>query len=236
MRKEGESIKGIALILGVSKSSVSLWCRDIVLTEEQMVFLKKEKIKGGMAGRIKGTESNKKKKLDSIAEAEKQAKAMLGKVESRDLLIAGIALYWGEGSKAESTGKLGFSNSDPRMITFMLEWLQEFFNVSPSDLYLRIFINIIHQPRIEKVKDFRASLIGIERSCLAVTYIKTPQKKVYENYDSYYGVLSIRVKKGTFIRYKVLALISALILENDRRKEYSSPFVGVAKLVKAPHS
>lgn len=83
--------------------------------------------------------------------------------------------------------------------------------------------------------DFWSELIKIDRTRFKISFIHTKQKKVYENYDTYYGLLSLRVKKSTFIRYKILALIEALILENFKRKEYQSS-VGVAKLVKAPHS
>ena len=37
---EGRSIKEIASLLGVSRSSVSLWVRDIPLTEEQHLALR----------------------------------------------------------------------------------------------------------------------------------------------------------------------------------------------------
>ena len=42
LRKEGESIKVIAKKLSVSVSSVSVWCRDIELSKEQIESLKKE--------------------------------------------------------------------------------------------------------------------------------------------------------------------------------------------------
>lgn len=62
MRKEGWSLKDIAGSLGVSKSTVSLWCRDIILTEEQARLLKEGNIKGGMKGRVLGAEGNRRKK------------------------------------------------------------------------------------------------------------------------------------------------------------------------------
>lgn len=36
LRQNGESIKDIAKRLKISKSTVSLWCRDIKLTSEQI--------------------------------------------------------------------------------------------------------------------------------------------------------------------------------------------------------
>ncbi|MCF7865381.1 MAG: helix-turn-helix domain-containing protein [Candidatus Pacebacteria bacterium] len=42
LREKGMSIKSIAKQLGVSVSSVSLWCRDIILSKEQcVIFVRK---------------------------------------------------------------------------------------------------------------------------------------------------------------------------------------------------
>ena len=64
MRKDGISIVTIAKELGVSKSATSLWCRDILLTSEQIEKLKKQK--GSAMGRWMGAESNRRKKLNAI--------------------------------------------------------------------------------------------------------------------------------------------------------------------------
>jgi transposase len=41
LRKRGKSINEIAHTLGVSKSSVSTWCRDVILTESQKIHYEK---------------------------------------------------------------------------------------------------------------------------------------------------------------------------------------------------
>lgn len=236
LRKGGKSLKEIAQSLGVSKSSVSLWCRDIILTEEQMSFLKPGSPKGGMKGRMMAAHGNRRKKKEAIAKAKEWAHVQVSNFNKRDLLTTGIALYWGEGGKAESTGTFNFSNSDPRMITLMYQWLHEFFGVTLEDLHLRVSINDMHEPRIGKVIDFWSELLQIERTRFKTSFIHTKQKKVYENYDIYYGVLSLRIKKGTVIRYKILALIEAVILENSKRNKSQFTPVGVAQLVVASDS
>lgn len=236
MRREGKSIRDIALILGVSRSTVSLWCNGIVLSEDQIIILNEKQKNGWMKASLKGALKNKNKKISSIVEAKTWAHTQLGLVDKRDLLIAGIVLYWAEGSKSESSSSFRFSNTDPRMIILICDWLFEFFHVAVNDLSFRIVINEIHVNRIDKVAEFWSELLKIPSSLFAVTFIHAKQKKVYENHDSHYGVLSLRVKKGTFIKYKVLALIEALILENTNKYKHSNPYVGVAKLVKAPHS
>jgi len=56
----------------------------------------------------------------------------LGVLSDRDLLIAGTALYAGEGSK--TPGELRFANSDPAMIELFLRWRHALFDVDESHL------------------------------------------------------------------------------------------------------
>jgi hypothetical protein len=56
MRVDGESIAVIAAALGVAKSSVSEWVRDIVLTQEQTDALRERQ--RSSSGRQKGSEEN----------------------------------------------------------------------------------------------------------------------------------------------------------------------------------
>ena len=63
MRKEGISIIVIAKELSVSKSTVSGWCRDIILTEEQIEKLKAGQKISWTRGQIMGAEANKNKRL-----------------------------------------------------------------------------------------------------------------------------------------------------------------------------
>src|SRR3989338_3447564 len=117
MRKEGVSIIVIAKELNVSKGSISLWCRDILLIPEQVEKLKKQK--GSAMGRWMGAESNRKKKLDAIKEANNWSKQYIKKISNRELLLIATALYWSEGSKSDSTSSFVFVNSDPEMILIM---------------------------------------------------------------------------------------------------------------------
>jgi hypothetical protein len=46
----------------------------------------------------------------------------IGQLSDRDLLIAGTALYAGEGAKTD--GVVKFANSDPRMVLLFCAWLR----------------------------------------------------------------------------------------------------------------
>ena len=210
LRRLGKSIGSIAQELGVSKSTSSHWCMGIKLTKQQKETLTRNAIKAGSSGRLVGAEMNKRKKQERIEIHDRTGLTKIGKITSRELLIAGIALYWAEGSKTDRS-QLSLVNSDPILIYFMYQWFQKIFNIPKKDFLPRVSINEIHRPRIEKVTRFWAQLLKLPLSQFRNTsFIKAKQKKVYENYDLYYGVLSLRIRKSTDLKYQIRGLIKAL--------------------------
>lgn len=63
----------------------------------------------------------------------------IGRLNERDLLIAGTALYAGEGAKTD--GVVKFANTNPAMITLFLRWLRTVFDVDESRLRLRLYLH-----------------------------------------------------------------------------------------------
>lgn len=76
-----------------------------------------------------------KEKLQSIAIAQKMAKSELKTLHTRDVLIAGIALYAGEGSKSQETVRL--VNADAKIIQFFIRWLK-LLGLADSNIVLRV--------------------------------------------------------------------------------------------------
>jgi hypothetical protein len=62
--------------------------------------------------------------IDRLVE---EGRDRIGRLTDREFLVAGVALYAGEGSKTD--GCLRFANSDPRMILFYCCWLRRFFEI-----------------------------------------------------------------------------------------------------------
>jgi hypothetical protein len=209
LRRRGKSIIEIARRVKVSKSTASLWCRDIILTSKQKEALLKNSWLAGRKGRLIGAEANKRKRLESIRHYEKLGKADLKNVSKRDLLVAGVSLYWAEGSKTGN--RFVFINSDPDMIKLMYKFLTEVLKVKKEEVRLTVQINEIHRPRIKKVLQFWSNLLKLPLAQFGNPYyVKVKPKKVYENYDNYYGILRLRVRGGANLQYRILGLIKAL--------------------------
>lgn len=221
-RKEGRSLKSIARLLSVSPSSVSIWCDDIRLTSAQIRKLDEDRHDLRMRGLLKGAQMNKEKKLARMALHQKEAKEVFRVLSKRELLLTGLGLYWGEGVKKGNTSMV---NSDPRVIAFAVRWFTLGLGVAREDFRPRIFINSIHAPRVDVVHKFWSRYLKIPEEQFARTIlIKRTNKKVYENHDTYYGVLALRVRRATDLKYKILGLIDALANAE------------VAQVVRASHS
>jgi hypothetical protein len=208
LRKEGKSINAIADKLAVSKSTVSLWCQDIPLNERQREKLFINMVRGSTRGRAVGTQSNKDRREGRIRYWTEKAQEEIGILTKRDMLIAATALHWGEGSKGR---KFAFSNSDPQMILFIYQWLTRYMDIQKKDITVRVLINIVHKPRIEIVLKFWTDLLKLQpEQMYKPTFIRSKNKKIYENHERYYGTVSLRVKKSTDFQYHLLGLVGAL--------------------------
>jgi len=215
LRKQGQSIKEIARKLDVSKSSASVWCRDIELTKKQIARLDERKLKGGYKGRLKGAKIQREKYMKKVEKLEKEGFNQIRRLSKKDILIAGIALYWGEGNRKWHIS--GFGNSDPRMIVFMIFWFRNILGINKDRLSLRVGINQIHKNRIKIVERYWSEVTGIPKNQFTKTILqKVKNKKIYKNHNNHYGTLHIRIRKSSDLQHKIHGLINALA----ERKKY----------------
>ncbi len=215
LRKRGLSIGQIAKEIGVSKSSTSLWCRNVLLTPRQKYQIREKAIRAGRVGRLLGAEANRRKKMNVIAEYARMGKADTDKLTKREFLLIGASIYWGEGSKV---GQLSFVNSDKDMVVFMSQWFQHALNVKKDDFILRVFINAQHARRETQLKTYWSRLLDIPVSKFRSTiFIKRPSRKKYANHSKYYGLLTLRMRNSANIKYRILGLIEGLKCSNFER-------------------
>ena len=128
LRAESWTLQEIADELGVAKSSVSLWVRDVEFVPRPR-----------QPGAHRRPHPWIARKEAEIAELLEEGRRRIGRMSERDLLVAGTALYAGEGGK--TGGEVRFANSDPRMLLLFCAWLRHFFDVDESRLHLRLYLH-----------------------------------------------------------------------------------------------
>lgn len=207
MRKSGISLGDISKKLNVTKSTLSFWCKDIILTESAILKVKTNgKIKS-VRGLLRYSETKRKERMVRNILQKQEGVKVLGILSSRDILMVGLGLYWGEGYKYEN-GELGFTNSNPYMIRFYFKWLK-LWKVEKDSLIFRITLNEFFKKGEDNIKSFWINFLGIKKEQFSkTTFIKTNLKKAsLKNIENYKGILRVKVKKGTYLRNKILGAI-----------------------------
>ena len=209
LRGRGESVNEIARFLGVSKGTVSLWVRDVILTVNQLEKLRNRSIVGSERGRLKGAITQKNRRLSKIRKYKRKGVKHFKDLTQEGFFAAGLALYWAEGSK--KTPGVVVCNSDYRIINFLIRWLEMFFGVNKKDFAVNVGINEIHQDREDTVKKYWSEKTGIPLSQFRKTsYKKVRNIKVYSNHNYHFGTFNLKVLKSTDLYYKILGLIEGL--------------------------
>jgi hypothetical protein len=129
LRAIGLPMAEIAARLGVSRSSVSLWVRDVPFEPRPR----------DPRGRRRAPNALQRRKQAEIDRLLADGRDRVGRLSEREFLVAGIALYAGEGSKRD--GSVIFANSDPRMVIFFCSWLRQFFPIDESRLRVRLYLH-----------------------------------------------------------------------------------------------
>lgn len=210
LRKSGLSIGEIAKTLGVSKSTVSVWCRDITLSSFAIQQIAQKSKYKSTESLLRYSEIKRNQRQLSILQSEREGKQLLNKLSKRDIFCIGLGLYWGEGYKRGSQ-EFGFTNSDPNMTLFYLVWLKKIFNVDKDRLILRVSINESHADRIDTVVSYWLKLTGVQKSQFTKSsLIRTSSKKQYQNGNSHMGTLRVKVRAGTRLRRVILGSIGSI--------------------------
>lgn len=201
LRDKGLGIKTIAHKLGVSSSSVSLWCRDIVLNPEQIKELERRSHDPRYGRRLEYAQRLRETKNKKIHDLLEEGKREIGTATKRELFVAGIALYWAEGFKKDNL--VGFSNSDPAMIAIFTKWLH-LCGVAKNRLKFRVGVNEAYRDKIHDIERYWKKALHIPPDQFQKPFFQRVQwKKVYDRPKEYHGVLRVRVAKSTDLLRKI---------------------------------
>jgi len=204
LRKKGFSIKEISQVLSVSKSSVSTWVRDVVLTDRQKVSLMNknnsiEIIEKRRRTRLKN-EADKKRVLINAASTE------IRSIDQNMLKMIGIALYWGEGGKTMK-GMARISNSDPELVRISMRFFREVCEVKEDRFRAHIHIHSIKM--VKEAQKYWSIVTGIPESQFYKTYV-IKRKKLKNIRDTLkFGTIDVGVC-DTKLLLKILGWIEGI--------------------------
>jgi hypothetical protein len=204
LRTQGLSYNEIVTQLGVSKSSVSLWVRDIPCPE-RFAYVHSER-------RLEGLRKfNEARSAHNAAQTETAA-AEIGQLTDREVLIAGAIAYWCEGAKNKPNRKpnrVVFINSDPGLIKFFLHFL-DVVGVNRSDLILRVHIH--ENADAEAAQRFWLEVTGTHPSQFRSPTLKHHNPKTLRTNvgEDYHGCLRVEVRRSAVLYRKIEGWASAI--------------------------
>lgn len=172
---EGLSVGDITRRLGVSKSSVSLWVRDLPLTEDQRARLTAENARHGR--QLRGAAENARR--SRIARVRWQDEGRERARRGDPLFAAGCMLYWGEGRKTRNAAQI--TNSDPEVLRFFVNFLRCQFAVEDDRFAVSCSLFADHLAEQGRIERFWLETLGLPETCLRKSmvnvYSKYSQKK-----------------------------------------------------------
>lgn len=196
LRKLGKSYNDILKLIDVSKSTISLWLRDIELTPEQ----KEKLLIGRKKSQYASAQEKKQKRIEITEKIIINAKKETGKLIKTPLFLAGLMLYWAEGDKSETTETVKFSNSDARMIKIIMRWFREACEVPEEKFRVCIHIHTLHCRK--DVEKYWSIITGIPLGQFYKTQIKPTSLKQRRN-KLYNGTCAVVVcNKNLFRKIK----------------------------------
>lgn len=201
LRRKGLTYKEIGKRLSVSKSSLSLWLRNIpyVPTEES---LQRKRMASINAGQVLH-----KRKLKRISRIKALAKREIPNIKPEAIKLLGIMAYWTEGSKTDDS-HVKFTNTDPRFIKFTLKWLREICKVPEEKL--RLHLRIHPDTNRERAEKYWSKLTDIPSERFYKTTIKTSGSNGKSFNKLSNGIASVTVC-DTNLFYKIRGWIEGLI-------------------------
>lgn len=202
LRQQGASYSQIKKKLSVSKSSLSLWLRRYPLSNERI-----QELRGRNEQRIEKFRSTMRIKRETrLKKVYLQELKRLLPLTERELYIAGLFLYWGEGAKTTHS-EISLSNTNPKIVKFFLFWLTHIFLVPKEKIVVRL--HLYRDMKKEPAMKFWADILDLPLSQFRSPYIKKTTLRGLTYHGFGHGTCNLIVY-GRDISEKVLMGIESI--------------------------
>ncbi|MEV4522275.1 resolvase [Micromonospora tulbaghiae] len=217
LRRAGCPVGEIAEALDVSKSTAYLWTRHLPLDPE----LVRRRRRIAQQARADAQWSAHRTARDAArAEVVADSAGWVGRLDRRELLLIGAAIYWCEGGKAKpwrpNDCRIKFVNSDPLLVMLFLRFLDAV-EVPVEDRRFRVSIH----ETADDVAAVRwwAARVGVPAESFQPTTIKrhrplTRRKNVGVDYR---GCLTVHVVGGVRLYWRIEGIMKGMSNEDPPR-------------------
>ncbi|MET8954417.1 hypothetical protein ACWEQN_02250 [Streptomyces sp. NPDC004129] len=213
LRLQGWTYDRIEAELGCSRSSVSLWVRDLPRPEPRFTPEEQQALMREGLARRRAAEDEGRKKIRLAAVGD------VGELTDRELFMAGIALYWAEGSKSkpyDRRERVVFVNNDPGVIRTYLAWL-DLLEVDRKHLGFRVLIH--ESADVEAAQRHWAGIADVDVSVFAKPTLKKHNPKTVRKNtgDDYHGCLVVHVARSARLYNRIEGWWEGIVAQAQAR-------------------
>jgi transposase len=222
LRTRGYTYSEIAAELGVSRSSVSLWTRDLPRVGRNSYEETRMRNAEGVSRYWAAQGLRREARRQAVSDG---AAAEIGQLSDREILIAGAIAYWCEGTKSKPCrrdDRVIFVNSDPGLVTFFLRFLLVS-GTAPDRLICRVHIH-------ESADTAGAQRFWQELTGLPADQFREPSLKRHNpvtvrknTAEAYHGCLVISVRRSAELYRRIEGWASAATRRQQFRTSNDLP-------------
>jgi transposase len=208
LRARGYTYVEIAAELGVSRSSVSLWVRDLPRVGRISYEETRKRNAEGVSTYWAAESLRREARRQAVSD---EAAGEICSLSDREILISGAIAYWCEGTKSKSyrrDDRVIFVNSDPGLISFFLRFLAAAGTASER---IVCCVNIHETADAAEAQEFWEHVTGLDpwqfrRPCIKRHNPKTVRMNTGANY---HGCLTIYVRRSAELYRRIEGWASA---------------------------
>lgn len=187
LRQLGQSYGQISDSLGLAKSTLNGWLKNVEITSEQKQKLIEQWKLGMRKAQERSCQIKKEIKIENIRQSHTHAKEFLQNIPLNkpilELFLAG--LYLGDGFKAN--GRLGLGNANPEIVRLFITLIRKLYSVKESKLRAEIFGRADQDPHL--LVKYWSNLLKIPMSQFHHTQLDN--RTVKPTRSNYHGVCAV---------------------------------------------
>ena len=188
LREQGKSLKEIADMLGIAKSSASYWLtghtnKGAFGTMTRQEWLAKMREKSLIVRR----QRSKYRQIKRDEAAVEEVKSFEPTLEAKKALLS--VLYWAEGAKSGSK-LVNFANTDPLLIKLFIRLFRECYKLDETKFRLRLHLHKYHNE--DDAKKFWSTLTQIPMGKIGKIYWKKEPNSGKRYRQNFKGICFLR--------------------------------------------
>jgi len=202
----GRELRGLGLSYGeimelipVKKSTLATWCRDVELTRVQIQEIKERRAQEPGIPR-----DTQRKRRAEVARIRRAAAARVEALIEDPLWLAGITLYWAEGSKTRN--HLRLANTDPKALRLFISWVRCYID---PDAQFSIQLHLHEGNDEPAARAYWRAATGLTDSNFYKTFVKPAGTGHRKNHIPF-GVCTVKVRRCGDGWQETMAWIEAL--------------------------